>query len=522
MGACGGWHFKSRHSGFRVGSFSKNTRACLPPRLSISQRTIRRIDPSQAQLAEYLAKLTDTEMQDASSEPLTLWDRQQALPLGQNLTGDDPLLLLTPVVIPVDNPPHQSKDPFESLGRVLADSHPAVRHVPYTKRGGITATHEAFVRRCRVIIFVMSGPPGDDEPSQADMALSVLSLCHNAVFVVIACFDTLDYDLPVWNLPTVVQTKDYHAESLRAAAGLVFSDSSPTPYPAFQEVSEVAPRWWHVEACELHHDLATIHGLWHDHLPDRFRLSQDTLGSLLTRDACLCLVVKQQSLTGEVLGFCIFFTEDTTFSQTYRFGSLAAIVVRKQYRGRGIGRSLHDAGVRVLVEGSGIHHLRLGSTFPRLLYSMPTDCRYSGWFARRGWHADAAPFVPSPEASDWLLEMNGAPERGLSMAGLSFRYCTPADRDQVLHLVSKVSKRKGYLGWPTQYIRIVSSQYMSDIIIGFEGATAVSAAILYIPSQDHPLADSMPWTQMMNSDVGGLSCICIIGTLAPLTARQTS
>jgi GNAT superfamily N-acetyltransferase len=440
-----------------------------------------------------------------------LWDRQQALPLGQTLREDDLLLLLTPVVIPVDNP-NESRDPFEALGRALASFHPAVRHVPYTKENGITAYHKDFIQRCRVIVFVMSGPPGDNEPSQADMALIALNTSQDSVFLVIACFDSQEYDLPMWNLPTVFQTQGYETMSLQAAARFAFATPGATPYPAFEDASEIAPRQWQVGACRFDDDIATIHNLWHDCLPGKFQISRHILSSLLDRASCLCLVVRQP-ITGEVLGFCAIYTADQDLSDSPRIGSLAALMVRKKYRGRGIGRSLHDAGVRALGQSSGVEHIRLGSTFPRLLHGVPDDSRFGGWFARRGWHGEAAPLGQNPDASDWLLELGDVAERGLSMAGLSFQRYTPSDREQVLRLVASVSTRKGHQGWLTQYTRVANSNFKGDIIVGFEGATIVSTAILYMPSLDHPFVQDMPWAQSIGSDVGGLSCICILGTL---------
>lgn len=76
-----------------------------------------------------------------------LWDRQHALPLSRVLPEDDLLLLLTPEVTPLSSGTSISKDPFEPLGRSIAARHSMVRHVPYTKRGGITGTHAAFINR---------------------------------------------------------------------------------------------------------------------------------------------------------------------------------------------------------------------------------------------------------------------------------------------------------------------------------------------------------------------------------------
>ncbi|KAH6689012.1 hypothetical protein F5X68DRAFT_254856 [Plectosphaerella plurivora] len=460
-------------------------------------------------------------MENSTPDPVLLWDRQQALPLGRELQEDDLLLLLTPVAVPIDSSPYESRDPFEPLGRALSSFHPAVRHVPYTKGNGITADHKVWLQRCGVIVFVMSGPPDNGDPSQADMALTALHLCRDAVFVVIACFDCLDYDLPLWKLPTVLQVQEYTTIQLQTAAHFFFDISDHTPYSTFQDVSEISPRRWQVETCNFNVDMTTIYDLWHLCLPDRFRISQSVLGSLLNRASILCLVVRQP-ITGEVLGSCAILAPEEDLAETPRYGSLAALMVRKEYRGRGIGMSLHDSGIHALMESSGVQHIRLGSTFPRLLHGIPLDSRFGGWFTRRGWHGEAAPQALDLESSDWLLELGHFAEQGLSMAGLSFQRCTPSDRDRVLNLVSRVSRRKGNLGWISQYTRLADSNFISDIIVGFEGATVISAAILYKSSVDHPFAQDMPWAQSIGTNVGGLSCICIIDQVPGMVNNRVS
>jgi GNAT superfamily N-acetyltransferase len=223
--------------------------------------------------------------------------------------------------------------------------------------------------------------------------------------------------------------------------------------------------------------------------------------------------VVRQPITREVLGFCVILTAEDDLNDTPRFGSLAALVVRTECRGRGIGTHLHDAGIRAIAQRSGARDVRLGSTFPRLLHGIPDDSRFGGWFARRGWRGEFAPSSNNQDASDWLLDLGCFAGTGLSMAELSFQRCTPSDRDKVVNLVSGVCKRKSNLGWISQYTRLADSKFIGDIIVGFEGATVVSAGILCVGSVDHPFVQDMPWAQAIGTAVGSLSCICIIGTL---------
>jgi hypothetical protein len=89
-----------------------------------------------------------------------LQNLQNYIPLRRILT-DSKITLLTPVIVPPDDTAG-SKDPFEPFGRTLAmDS--KVRHVPYTKSGGITETHVAFIRRADVALSVFFLGSGSSE-----------------------------------------------------------------------------------------------------------------------------------------------------------------------------------------------------------------------------------------------------------------------------------------------------------------------------------------------------------------------
>ncbi|EXL64230.1 hypothetical protein FOPG_19498, partial [Fusarium oxysporum f. sp. conglutinans race 2 54008] len=100
---------------------------------------------------------TMSTIQSQSSPTTLLWDHQDLIPLQKNLGDEDLVLLLTPAVVPLDQSPANASDPFEPLGKALARTHPWIRHVPYSKERGITGIHVAFIKRARVVIFVLTG-----------------------------------------------------------------------------------------------------------------------------------------------------------------------------------------------------------------------------------------------------------------------------------------------------------------------------------------------------------------------------
>ena len=82
--------------------------------------------------------------------------------LFQDIEEGSVITLLTPLIQLSSELPNQelSNDPFESLGRKIAESHFRVRHVPYTKEDGLTTTHIPFITRASAVILVCDSPEG--------------------------------------------------------------------------------------------------------------------------------------------------------------------------------------------------------------------------------------------------------------------------------------------------------------------------------------------------------------------------
>lgn len=58
----------------------------------------------------------------------------------RHLQETDVIILLTPVVVPINQDPADTSDPFEPLGRSLSRRHARVRQVPYSQRFGYTVS----------------------------------------------------------------------------------------------------------------------------------------------------------------------------------------------------------------------------------------------------------------------------------------------------------------------------------------------------------------------------------------------
>jgi hypothetical protein len=175
----------------------------------------------------------------SSAQPaVLLYDDRRAIPPTKYLAQDEIILLLTPVVLPLDAEKNVSKDPFEPLGIAIYNRHQSVHHVPYTKHDGITEAIVQHIRIARIVVFVISGLPSHQEPSQFDFALEVAKGCETRPLIVLACCAFDRTSLPKHTFPTVVQVKHFLPPDLSAAAALIFGEHAtpltftPSPPPA--------------------------------------------------------------------------------------------------------------------------------------------------------------------------------------------------------------------------------------------------------------------------------------------------
>ena len=118
-------------------------------------------------------------------------DEKNLIPLTNVIQPSDKILLLTPVVKPLNQSIDQNYpiDPFETLGRAIAQRNRGVRHAPYTAVG-LGPMHEAFIRQASAIILATSN--GNRLPYQIAMARHVATLAGNKPLVAIAVCNPYD------------------------------------------------------------------------------------------------------------------------------------------------------------------------------------------------------------------------------------------------------------------------------------------------------------------------------------------
>ncbi|KAK7741062.1 hypothetical protein SLS53_005127 [Cytospora paraplurivora] len=293
------------------------------------------------------------------------------------------------------------------------------------------------------------------------------------------------------------------------------------PAPALQQPPPPPPQQqhrWIIQEWNETSDLPAVHDLWRTCMPRQFGppLSRPALQRLLQRDGyAKHFVARTSSAGGEVVGFCATYTTYLDSKDDVLVGSVAAVLVREDRRGEGVGRLLHAEALRGFRKTRGVSRLQLGSTFPRLLYGLPAGHPAEGWFARRGWRMDRVGPGAGHEVADWLLAFGEWPAGGFPpAAGLTFRPCGPADFDAVLGIVEGESGRRGNMAWYDQYAKLAESPCMGDIVVALRGATVVATAITYVMNSENSSAEDLPWARTISDDTGGVTCICITGTYA--------
>ncbi|KAM0813523.1 hypothetical protein AB5N19_13517 [Seiridium cardinale] len=440
-----------------------------------------------------------------------LRDQQSCVPLINVLSDGDLLILLSPAV--ASSPDEHIRDHFEPFGRALAARHAWVRHVPYTPSRGIAGIHVAFIKKAKVVIFVVAGADISGQDTQIDMAAVARSMAEHRPFVVVACRDEQDLDLDRTDFPTVLRLPGYAPAELEQAAAVLFGDVPPPMewHPDGQKLLK-SPRLWKVEALPdslAQYDISPILELWNQCLPHKFHMNRFTLQNLLDRDGFGKHYVVKMPETGETIGFCATYTTWAFSDPEYLVGSLAVLLVKPAYRKLGIGMSLYTYAKDLLTRTRGVKRLQLGSTFPRLLSGVPRELASQDWFRRRGWDLDSQAPGRGREVCDWILKIEDWPSGGSDSIseGYTFRQCSPEGFSEVLEFVRAEGFRNQAMGLFEEYKWSRDSTH--DIVVCLHGSTIVAAALTYMANSGTTADNDLPWARRLGPDVGGITCICI-------------
>lgn len=451
-----------------------------------------------------------------------LRDRQACIPLTRVLDDGDILVLLSPVVVPVRRGDGSIEDPFEPLGRALASRHPWVRHIPYTADHGITGYHVAFIKRAKAVVYVISGFSAPGQPSQVEMAEVAQALGEYRPQIIVACHDVRELGLMDMDFPTIIELPGYTPEQLHEAAAVLFGEVAPVIArdEGVTKGSVAASKEWEWEVEDMPSPLATVSfdfkpilDLWNQCLPEKFQLDLFNLRGLLDRDGFGKHYLVRVPETGELVGFCATYTTWPQSDPEYLVGSLAVLLVKPEYRRRGVGQSLHDHAIDSLRRTRGVKRLQLGSTFPRLLCGVPLESDSHEWFARHGWEMDFQSAGRGRVISDWLLRIQDWPSLGnMSVPeGFAIRQCNYDEFPALLQFVRDQAFHNETMGMFEEYKW--TRDNAQDIVMCLYQSSIVAAALIYTAQSGTTAENDLPWARKIGFDVGGITCICIAGEL---------
>jgi hypothetical protein len=438
-------------------------------------------------------------------------DSQDWLSVIRNLNPSDVLVLLTPLVAPIEPVQGEPLDPFECFGQALQVHHNKVRHIPYTTRNGITSTHVGMIKRATVVVFVISDAPRIEQSPQIHAALVTRKALRDErpLLVILTC---QPHNLAEFaeDFPTIIQSRDYSRATLEITASFIFGrDGSSSLPPTSRTLSAQPPaKPWPVEVWNEARDLDSVYDLWTQSMDVHFAMPVTTLAGLLRRPGyARHYVVRDDS--GQLLGFCATFFLYVDQEGEKLIGSLAILMVNMARQCEGIGLSLHDHAIEELQKIRGVCRLQLGSTFPRILQGPPLYMEFNQtWFTKRGWRFDRRQPGQGQPVYDMRLDFREW-RIPAQLPGIMFRTCANADMGPVLQLVQGEVEREHKMGWFDQYSKLVGDPNVKDIVIALEGNVVIGVALTYTPMCCSPISFDLPWAGLVGDDVGGVTCICI-------------
>lgn len=359
-------------------------------------------------------------------------DRNHLLPLTNIVDPEEEILVLTPLVNPLaasaasralsesasddsSTPDHHSWDRtasvmrgeqvFRELGRSMArQRHGRVLHTSYTAHG-LRPVHESLVERASAVIVITAD--ANRNLYQNGFTKHVAMICkmqaksgsREKPLVVVSVSSPYDFALDPGTIGTYICTYDFTETALNSLVGVLYGDLSPTGHlpgsiSRTQKLHQSRQHWL-VESFNEDRDSDGLEKLIDAVQEDPYaeeELRGVSSNSFMLRraDVAEAHFVVRNSTTLEVYGFC-----STYYFKSTNSGVLGALFVDPSRRKLSIGASLHDRGIRTLLQQEGVRRFQLGSRLPSIYLGIPLGRgietkRLKTWFANLGWGAGAS------------------------------------------------------------------------------------------------------------------------------------
>lgn len=429
------------------------------------------------------------------------------------------ILVLSPLLSPIS--PTQSKpgklftgeEVFQSFGKFLS-KHPlntrkkyVVLHTTYTANG-LTPLHESLIDKANVVVVFTSEAARNMYQIGIVKYISVLCGANPSSFggkrskpanplrkplIVVATLSPYDFFYDKLMGSVYICCYDYTSKALENVAALLMGDFEPQGcIPGEQrnatkrrhshdEVNaKQIKRKWLVDEFDMARDLSGLIKLWKEIEggEDSVNMQDEQyckrLGGLLSTSNQKHFVVRNSSLNilyGAVLTWC-----DGTM------GHILFIVVEKSKRLHSIGKNLNARAERYLTREKNCSEIRLGSSFPLIMFPGNLSTGSNLFLRRLGWENDKSPrkwILVLNELSGWLV-----PERilkELMIVGVRFDVCT--GQSQLEKLIQKGNLTPQYRAFYKEAIKNIPSRLIHEvkIIIALEPSSqnVIGSVILF-------------------------------------------
>ncbi|KAI5967625.1 hypothetical protein CANMA_002805 [Candida margitis] len=429
------------------------------------------------------------------------------------------ILVLSPLLSPVSPKPSKpehlftGEEVFQSFGKFLS-KHPVnankkyvVLHTTYTANG-LTPLHESLIEKASIVVAFTSEASRNMYQLGIVKYISVLCGANPTSFgakrskstnslqkplIVVATSSPYDFFYDKLMGSAYICCYDYTKKALENVAALLMGDFEPQGcIPGEQEHpkkrrhshgednTRQIKRKWLVDEFDTARDLPGLIKLWKDSHGEADSVNLQNkqyckrLGGLLATSNQKHFVVRNSSLNilyGAVLTWC----EGSV-------GHVLNIVVEKSKRLHSIGKNLNARAERYLTREKNCSEIRLGSSFPLIMFPENVNSGSITFLKRLGWEDDKS-------QKKWILVLNelsqwSVPERilkELMIVGVRFDVCT--EQRQLEKLIQSGSLTPEYKAYYKEAMKNIASRQTHEvkIIIALEPSSqnVIGSIILF-------------------------------------------
>ncbi|KAJ5902419.1 hypothetical protein N7495_002947 [Penicillium taxi] len=389
--------------------------------------------PGVPSLAQMQPSHTNLSTRAYNNSITVMRDKYNILPLSNVVNAGDELLLLTPLVRPLaasaftrnaeslHESMHDSFDSesevdrsasvmsgevvFKELGRSLSrQRNGRVLHTSYTSNG-VRPIHEDLIKRASAVIVVTADGYRNLYQQAFSKHVSLICQsqysssgeCRGKPMAVVAVSSPYDFAMDP-SIGTYICTYDFTETALQALVKVLYGEFTPTgslpgSVNRSQKIHHLSRQHWLVENWNTDRDShaldVLLNAVREDCVQGRHsELTGATSNSFLLRNEDIdeAHFVVRNSSTHALYGFCA-----TYFFRSTGTGVIGCLIVDPARRKLSIGHSLHDRGIRTLLQRNNMKRFQLGSRLPGIYLGIPTanpvECKQlRQWFANLGWN----------------------------------------------------------------------------------------------------------------------------------------